>query len=259
MRILQLGNGGGLNPLLTNSAFLIDIGVKDKHEYILFDCGFNIMERLIKGEEKEEFLIKDIKHVYISHNDEDHIGSIQTFIYWQFFKNKVVVNLFSGPYILNFEATDINKLMVGGLIEETTIVNILINRSYNIESSRILPSFTINNEVFCYMVSAYHGRRDCYGLLIAMKDEVIFISGDTKANHNIERHVNLILKNYQDEKLRPKLKSLYFHDYSVWDAPSRNFHACRSDFSVEYSEEFQKKCIKYHTGVDNFESDWRTL
>ena len=87
MKIKQLGNGGGLNPQMTNSSFLINLGTDKEPEYLLFDCGFNIMQKLIELEKNNEIKIKDIRCVYISHLHDDHVGNLETLIHWQFFKN----------------------------------------------------------------------------------------------------------------------------------------------------------------------------
>jgi ribonuclease BN (tRNA processing enzyme) len=260
MRILQLGNGGGLNPLMTNSSFLIDIGYENKPEYILFDCGFNIMERLIKGEEAKEFLIKDISTVFISHNDDDHIGNLQTFIYWQYFKNQISLKIISSHGILNIAEDKFNKLMFGGLMTYTKLVDIKIHEESNLGYNDPKVFFGHKNgDTFLYLIKSYHGDKNCYGLMIFQRDELIYISGDTKAHQKIESAINLISGFYMKENNVKISNFLLFHDYSNWNAPSRNVHACIGDFTIEYSKEFQEKCIKYHTGTDDFVKEWRVL
>jgi hypothetical protein len=46
-------------------------------------------------------------------------------------------------------------------------------------------------------------------------------------------------------------KCLIFHDYSFWDAPSRQVHACDSDVDVEYSALFVSQAIMYHNDKAN--------
>ena len=90
MKIKQLGNGGGIASALeghVNSAFLIDL-YEDHSEYLLFDCGYNIMKRLEEEQrDNEHFEIAKIKHVIISHKHDDHCGNLETLIYWNYFKN----------------------------------------------------------------------------------------------------------------------------------------------------------------------------
>jgi len=71
---------------------------------------------------------------------------------------------------------------------------------------------------------------------------MVAISGDTKADSRFEKMIY--------EVSRTKVVSwdnmLVFHDFSYWDAPSRQVHACKSDFDVEYSSDFRKNAILYH-------------
>ena len=247
MKIKQLGNGGGLNPLMTNSSFLIDL-YDDESEYLLFDCGFNIMVRLIE-EEKDTtnyFHISKIKHVFISHDDDDHIGNLQTLIYWNFFKNNTIMTTITQNNTVINSLKSINKTMVGGQMAFTRLYHL---------SNCDLHEF--DNKIKLIHTPAFHGNRECTGMLIYVEHgekpnryskEGIFISGDTKANEAIE-----VLLSKEEVNLN---KTLIFHDYSHWNAPSKNVHACEGDFTVEYSKEFQYKCIKYHTGKDVFNKEW---
>jgi len=252
MRIKQLGNGGGLNPEMTNSSFLIDISKDNKKSYILFDCGFNIMSALINLEKKElslenGFKIKDIDYVFISHTDDDHIGNLQTLIYWNYFKNNKVMTLLTWYdsdilKIIN-EVNQINSLMTGCQMQYKKIIEFyyLTDEFNYLKFKDEVPSCHV-----C-LTPAYHGSKDAYGLIVKNNQKCIFISGDTKAHSNIEEIVS--------NKTRD-CDRILFHDYSYWNAPSKNVHACEGDFSIEYSKEFQEECIKYHTGDVDFNNKW---
>ena len=90
MRIRQLGNGGAFHFKQINTSFLIsldnyDDGDVDNGTKLLFDCGRNVVDKLDELAEKEEFNYSNLKYVYISHMDDDHIGSLKSLIYYMFF------------------------------------------------------------------------------------------------------------------------------------------------------------------------------
>jgi len=62
--------------------------------------------------------------------------------------------------------------------------------------------------------------------------------------------------NILDDDSKDNIKAMIFHDFSNWNAPSKQIHACESDFEAEYSQEFKDRVIKYHNGED-FDESWR--
>jgi len=232
MKIKQLGNGGGFDFNQTNSSFLISND--DETDYTLFDCGYNVMARLL--DESDPIDIEKINNVIISHMDEDHIGNLKMLIYWRYFNFGKSTNIVCGFRVEEDLRRYLNKMdheLIGGL-PSNTIMYHFNNRAtyYNIK-----------------FIEGYHGVIPSYGVLFYNKCpyDGIFISGDTKANFNIE-------KKLKDFISLENIKYI-FHDYSHWDNVTRNVHACKTDFNLEYSEEFRNKVIKYHTG-DSFNSDW---
>lgn len=245
IRIKQLGNGGGLNPLMTNSSFLIEYSI---NKYLLFDCGFNIMERLIKEEENDDkFKISQITHVFISHVHDDHVGNLETLIFYNYFKNNVVTNILCGnDDVSKYAASKYTKILSGCRLvhpEMFTITRLFLNQP--------VP-FKLDNTNL-YITENYHGDKESNGLIIkdAIYGNCIFISGDTKANPDIEKRVCEQLDNYKT--------NLLFHDFSYWNVPSKNVHACKNDFEAEYSDVFKSNIIKYHTGDDDFNKNWYKL
>ena len=242
MRIKQLGNGGGLNPQQTNSSFLIEL---EKDKYLLFDCGFNIMSRLIEEENNDtNFKIENIKYVFISHTHDDHIGNLETLIYWNYFKNNKTMTVLYASEEVEIAVSKIKQnLYSGGRVVYTPLY----------KTNKLTYNTKLTKECTLHAVEGYNGPCISHGALISDKTNQIFISGDTKATSSIEERLS-----YYDFNLTSE-SSILFHDFSSWNAPSKNIHACESDFTIEYSEEFQKKAIKYHTGDDNFFKDWREL
>ena len=94
MKIKQLGNGGGLYPQLTNSSFLI----KNNKEYLLLDCGYNIMTYFKKKYSKKERdkIISNTNTIFISNMHKEHIGKTHDFLedikktYSNFFLKKII-------------------------------------------------------------------------------------------------------------------------------------------------------------------------
>lgn len=240
MQIKQLGNNGGLgDPTVTNSSFLIDLH-DDHSEYLLFDCGYNVMARLVEEEnENFDFEISKIKYVVISHKHDDHCGNLETLIYWNYFKNNVKMDIYVACKGLAKTVKDTRK------IEDNfeTIKAETYNRLEIVEhgDSIELDSHTVPG--YTEFTKAYHGAKPTVGMLIEMGNKRIFISGDTKAHRSIECTANSA--------------DLVFHDYSGWDDESKNIHACKTDFEREYSQEFKNKIIKYHTGNPDFNKDWQ--
>lgn len=248
MNILQLGNGGGLNPLLTNSSFLIDLH-GDKSSYLLFDCGFNVMARLLELESQDkDFQISNIDYIFLSHLHDDHVGNYETLIYWNFFKNnKKMTTLAASEEVHQYIGNKSSFILETGKLK-----NIGIFESYSANGYSNIDNISLIS------TECDHGPSVSNGLIILHNEKyskehtMIFISGDTKALPAIENKINSLIKNYKVEK------SIYFHDFSNWNAPTRNVHACEGDFTVEYSKEFQDKCIKYHT-AENFDKEWQTI
>jgi len=244
MRYIQLGNGGGLDVRKTNSSFLVEVG---ENEYLLVDCGFNVPEKLLDLEENDEhFRIDQIKHVFISHTHMDHLGGLETLIFINFFKNNVKMIVYTG----NMETNDQIKQMLpdrafkGGRESCMAFAEELIslqNSSYR----KITEKTKIR-----ILYQTWHPCSKNNGIIIEKEGKFLAITGDTKASELLEEEIIEKASEYKNENI------VVFHDYSLWDCPSRNIHACRTDFEDEYSKEFKELVVKYHTG-QKFNENWR--
>lgn len=243
MKVKQLGNGGGLSSALeghVNSAFLFDL-YDDHSEYLLFDCGYNIMKRLEEEERDDEhFQISKIKHVVISHKHDDHCGNLETLIYWNYFKNNVKMDIFVASKGLAKTVKDTRKI-------EDNFKTIKVNTYKSLTVVKEVNEFTLsNNSILVTFIPVYHGAKPTIGMRIEDWEKSVFISGDTKANVAIENF------------LKPFFHTdIIFHDYSNWDDESKNVHACKTDFEREYSKSFRDSITKYHTGYLGFDEDWQ--
>lgn len=248
MRFIQLGNGGGLNPLMTNSSFLVEINI---NEYLLFDCGFNVMQRLteIENNPSNEFSISQIRHVFISHIHDDHVGNIETLMFWNYFKNNVKMKF----YCANDDVTTLlqlklnSKLYSGGKVQDIPFFKKIV-RMNSYDKYIINKNVNINLKV---LQNTYHGDTESNGLVILDKKYgALVITGDTKASSLLENEIKEITKD--------RLTKI-FHDKSNWNAPSKNVHACESDINAEYSEDFINSLTYYHTGSDDFNKEWQNI
>ena len=237
MLIKMLGNNGGLgDPTQTNSSFLIDL-YPDHSEYLLFDCGYNVMARLIQEEKEDEhFKIEKIKHLVISHKHDDHCGNLETLIYWNHFKNNVQMNIYVACKGLAKTVKDTRKL-------QGNFKTVKVKTYESLHIVCTFTQFTLKHNISLFFHEAYHGAKPAVSLWIGDHDEAIFISGDTKANKRLETFAHDA--------------DLIFHDFSNWDDESKNIHACQTDFEREYSQEFKSKVIKYHTGSTDFNQSWQ--
>jgi len=233
MKVKQLGNGGGFDFHMANSSFLIE----SNNHTILFDCGFNIMDRL---KSDSNIKIEDINDVYISHMDEDHVGNLKMFIYWRYFIHKKRTNVICHRgleidiinYLKNMESE-----FIGCRTVDAYMFDILTIGSES--DSVIYPDFNIK------ATDCFHGKLITHGAIFYVKNKSVFISADTKASSYIEKV--------------SKDCDLIFHDFSNWDFVTRNVHTCKTDFELEYTSKYKSKVIKYHTGEENFKKSWYIL
>jgi len=245
MRFIQLGNGGGLDPMVTNSSFLVQV---KENEYLLFDCGFNIMQRLIELENEDKtFNIGMIKYVYISHIHDDHVGNLETLMFWNHFKNNSsIIFLYANDETKEyFKSKLFPKLYNGGKIDPNSVINSTMLKLYHGSTQGYIIKENIESvkstEVSIFaLYKTFHGDCQSNGLVIInnVSNTALVISGDTKASLYLEEEILYKLKDCKS--------SIIYHDYSDWDCPSKNVHACKSDFECEYSEDFRNKLIKYH-------------
>lgn len=89
-RITPLGYGGAFATVEGNSSFLVKDMVSQKN--ILIDCG-----SLVYKELRDRELTDKIDWVYITHTHEDHIGSLSTLIYENWYIHKKRLKILCHP------------------------------------------------------------------------------------------------------------------------------------------------------------------
>jgi hypothetical protein len=237
IKIKQLGNGGAFDFDKTNSSFLIE---SDKDTYFLFDCGYSVYAELRRQDSSNEIDLNKLKYIYISHMDDDHMGSLKTLIYYMYFilKKRVMIIAVKEVFTaLKSYLSDIDGYVENCIKIEDSLFN---TRELKLEKLK-LDSFIISP------VETYHFK-PCYGLEFRYEtDELVyfFISGDTKANDNFQKMLDW------------DVLAFGFHDFSHWDNFEQQVHCCEYDFDKTYIHS-SNKIIKYHTG-DDFDGSWRSL
>jgi len=232
MRLLQLGNGGAFDYDKTNSSFIIEMDKSNLKYRLLFDCGYNVFGKL---RELGDELITSLSAIFISHMDDDHIGSLKSLIYYRYFILKKYTTILCGADVIDELAhylKDVNQMMHNGKSAHVDM--------YTIKRPEQIVDFSIKT------IDTNHGK-PCHGLKIVDHDskQMLLISGDTKANMHFYRELKRIPKDY---------KALVFHDYSEFNSESDQVHACYEDFNLIYAD-YLDLIIKYHNN-DDYETEW---
>ena len=243
MQIKQIGNGGAFDYQSVNSAFLIE----NNDEYLLFDCGYSVYAELRRQDEAGDIDLKKLTSIYISHMDDDHIGSLKTLLYYQYFVNGITTKVYAVQAVFDeieelFSKT--NTKLENGKFVPAEIVE--VKRLYSFDRDTIIGLDLMPAKCYHHTV--------CYGIVVASKKanhlHGIYISGDTKATttiRNIMNEMDNIYANY-----------LLFHDFSNWDCEGSQVHACKSDTERLYSSEVLANVNWYHNNAD-FNGDWQTI
>ena len=248
IKIKQLGNGGAFDYKSTNSSFLIDTG---KDSYFLFDCGTNVFAELRKQHDEGEIDLSKLKYVYISHMDDDHVGSVKTLIYYMYFAFGKRLQ------VISVGDDDRARDVYGPLCSYTDDIDCIVENDEKIIDDLfnmvpIGPRQTFKVDGFSITPLETKHFKACYGLIFKLiqntspnqiGDSIFLISGDTRA-HAVVRD--------QLDKVATKFA---FHDFSNWDVPGSQKHCCETDFNSKYKL-IKDKIIKYHNNGD-FDGSWR--
>jgi ribonuclease BN (tRNA processing enzyme) len=232
MKIEIIGTGSAFDCDETNTSFLLSVKGEKVHN-ILFDCGYNVVSELCRMKNGES-VIKNLDAVYISHEDDDHIGSLKTLMYKRFYVYGKQTKVISHGNSLKW-AESVNteeKICIPISIFEDSLKDYCKEVS---DSFEIIP-----------LKGEHHVPN--YGAIFLMKgdedhdSEMIVLTGDTLAIPSIEENVMKIADkhNVKEENV------IIFHDYSLWDSPENTVHAHHSNIKEVYSQNFRNRLIYVH-------------
>lgn len=260
VRFRQIGNGGAFDYKMTNSSFLIETkntgpqlysnpdSGKEETEYLLFDCGHSVFAKLRELDDSGQFDITKLKHVFVSHMDDDHIGSLKTLIYYMFFVKGQKLNIIFGNGImmeLQSYLSDIDGYNDNFEKVKATLFTKQMHKNGDV--------FTLSGAV--YRIFEVDHCKPAYGLQVVgsnhiyyEKDSVsLLISGDTRPSKNI---AEIVEKNISS--------MIIFHDYSAWDCPEKQVHSCDTSLNKIYSKKLVDSLNHYHDGKSYY-SGWVEL
>jgi len=239
----QIGNGSAFNTEMTNSSFLIDFQNTENYyevpNIMLVDCGYNVFIKLRKLEKEENFDLKQINSIYITHLDSDHTGSLRDFLYYQYFINKVTTIVYTSNELytdLEYYLKDTNYQTI-----DFRQVKANVFKLKELDTNRLQYWDIITTDTHHYQ----KGR----GILFKYRDSYLYISGDTKASENIKELLEYITEYTNKFKL--------FHDFSKFDDESRQVHACKTDTERVYGD--LRKHITWYHNDEEFNEDWQEI
>jgi len=221
-----IGSGGAFDTAKLNSSFLIH--KEGDNRKILIDCGYNVFHYIKENN-------YDIEDVLITHTHFDHIGSLESLIYYNYFVKGIQTNVFSGPKVVERlkYILDVNKIYYNGEIIPTEICKIRNLDGLYPNHYEILEMNHIVTPSYGFVFKGYEKNNPKY----------IVITGDTKAS---KRFASWIENKFKEI---PNLKMVIYQDFSEWDNPLENIHCCKTDFEETYStliEKYNLKFIFYH-------------
>lgn len=242
MRYKQLGNGGAFNYQMPNSSFLIE----NNNKYLLFDCGYSVYDKLRRQDANKEIDLKKLNSIYISHMDDDHMGSLKTLLYYQYFVNGITTTVYAHKEVhvmLRNMFSGFNTKKENG---EYVFANIMIltevphnNKNFQINGMWVNPTYTDHHT-------------ECYGLYAEVEHEsCIYITGDTKALPSIAHDMDLLAQVYGD-------RFVMFHDFSNWDNEGSQVHACKTDIERIYGKITDPR-VKWYHNDEYFDGNWVEL
>jgi len=240
--VTVIGDGGAFDIDKTNSSFLIEIEHSVETDEpapegrwettnILYDCGYNVFPKLVKTG-----VIVDIDAVIISHDDDDHMGSVKSLLYYRYHKFGKSTKVICPPHMVEmFES--INREMVSSVFVESEMLDVQsVEEKVRLDRDYLLSKK--HGHAIMFIEGIHH--TPVYGLIVRDSYEnMVAISGHTKANSAFGKKVDEMAGGHYE-------KVLLFQDYSPIDMPSRQLHACDTDIRDEYSQAFRDNMIPYH-------------
>ena len=240
--VRQLGNGGAFDFDSTNTSFTL------YDDQILVDCGYNVFNKLMTEKDEDGKVIgKKIKYIFITHEHDDHIGSLMSYLYYIEFVLKNRVDVYLPWHVYEVLGSILEKGIwqyPTGEKKEFEYINIHILDKYGETVDLCLDTWGPPPDcVVEYLTARSHGNfyNTSYAFYFDKYKYIVGISGDMKANIDFEKMV-VHLQNKHRYKVKERI---IFHDYSNRDSVY-NIHATKRDIEEIYSESFRKDMVKVH-------------
>ena len=242
INFIQLGNGSALNPEMTNSSFL----VKNDKQYMLVDCGYNVFTELYKNKD----VLNGITHICITHMDDDHIGSLRALMYYLYFKQGAV------PTIICDKSIEFQLKTY--LLDHTGVV-----KDYAKVPTKLFELIALDTNFDFFFrfgnqnisINTFANKHYQPGSGFTISDPValsaVSITGDTIACYDVLDEYNRCINDIRFNKYK------MYHDYSSWNEPSMNVHACSSNIVTMYPKEMIDDLCFYHN--DTFISPMKNM
>lgn len=214
------GRGSAFNPKEgNNSAHFIE-----NNQLFLIDCGESVFETLIKNDLLNNI---DTINLMITHTHSDHIGSIGSLVMYSYFTLKKPLNIIIKE--------DIKHL--------PNIQNILNGfgctpAMYNYVNEKLYDNKFKSFGNIRYIETSHCDELNCYGILFATPNGLVYYSGDTREINTIK---SLITSGQKIDKL--------YIDTTTANFPC-NVHLYIGILQEQIPEEFKNKIYCMHINDD---------
>ena len=169
MDLKFLGKGSAFYPELgNNSAFFIE-----KNNLFLIDCGENIFERIKKNKLLED---KEDLYVFITHTHPDHVGSLGSLIFYQYYiygkRTKIVLANYRQKCLLKklFSCIGVRKEHYEFL------------KTKDIENK--FQSFSCVE----FLETEHTATMHSFNIIFKTEKGIVFYSGDSMSLKNLQRY-----------------------------------------------------------------------
>ncbi len=239
-----IGTGSAFNNEMGNTAAFI----KEDDTLLLIDCGETVFSRI-----KEVNLLDDVKNVYIiiTHNHDDHIGSLGSLIAYLneikgIIPNIVITNSEESEtqekslrdYLTSVGIAEESYEFVYGDMMEDVLTDLVKIEEIKVKHSKILTSYAIELH-FKNRVIYYTGDHNdpSYLKKIAKKlkkDDIIYTDCSLR---DYPKRIHILLdelKEIFEEKQRDQVVCMHFENYNAYsEAKREGFKVANKELSKE--------------------------
>jgi len=229
LKIMQIGNSGGFDFQNVNSSFLItDL---QETEYILFDCGYNVPDELIRLESENLIDLSKLKNIFISHQHDDHFGGLVKLGLYLQEKYKIVLNIYlpflSSPVYNMLDSLNYEYCDSGRYVKKS------MRPDFHYGTIKEVIKFP-NEIVGITSFPTKHICVDSFGLSVKCDEDIIVFTSDTTAS-------KAMLK-----QLKSLSEFVLVHDHSPGEFTDVSVHATYDNMKNIYGSKFVSKLYFTH-------------